>query len=38
MNEHDLRELLRDVKAGLVPRREFIRAMVGLGLTMPMAA
>ena len=38
MNEHDLRELLRDVKAGLVHRREFIRLMVGMGLTMPMAA
>jgi len=38
MNEHDLRELIRDVKAGLVSRREFIRTMVGFGLTMPMAS
>ncbi len=37
MNEHDLRELIADVKRGQVSRREFIRTLVGLGLTVPMA-
>ena len=37
MNEHDLRSLIAEVKAGKVSRRQFIRTMVGLGLTAPMA-
>ncbi len=37
MNEHDLRELIGDVKRGRVSRREFVRTLVGLGLTVPMA-
>ena len=38
MDEHGLRGLIRDVKAGRLSRRAFIQAMVGLGLTAPMAA
>ena len=37
MNEQDLRDLVAAVKAGRVPRRAFIRRMVGLGLTAPFA-
>ncbi len=37
MNEYDLREFIADVKRGHVSRREFIRTLVGLGLTVPMA-
>ena len=33
-----LRALVAQVKAGRLGRREFIRSMVGLGLTAPMAA
>src|SRR5712691_12652815 len=38
MDEYQLRELISDVKAGRMSRREFVRAMVGLGLTAPLAA
>jgi peptide/nickel transport system substrate-binding protein len=38
MDEHVLRELISDVKAGRMSRRSFVRTMVGLGLTGPMAA
>ena len=38
MDEHGLRGLIREVKAGRLSRRAFIQAMVGLGLTAPMAA
>ena len=38
MNELELRSLISEVKAGNVSRRQFIRAMVGLGLTAPMAS
>lgn len=38
MNEHELRNLIAEVKSGRLPRREFIQAMIGLGLTVPMAA
>ena len=37
MNEARLRHLIADVKHGKLPRREFTRLMVGLGLTAPMA-
>ena len=37
MNEQDLRDLVAAVKGGRVPRRAFIRRMVGLGLTAPFA-
>ncbi len=38
MNELELREWIRRVKNGTLGRRQFIQAMVGLGLTGPMAA
>ncbi|HEV8438369.1 MAG TPA: peptide ABC transporter substrate-binding protein [Methylomirabilota bacterium] len=38
MDEHALRELIRDVKAGRLSRRRFVQTMVGLGLTAPLAA
>ena len=37
MNQHQLRELIAAVKAGRVSRRTFVRQMVGLGLTAPLA-
>jgi peptide/nickel transport system substrate-binding protein len=38
MEELELRSLIEEVRAGRVSRRGFISRMVGLGLTMPMAA
>ncbi|HSE05637.1 MAG TPA: peptide ABC transporter substrate-binding protein, partial [Methylomirabilota bacterium] len=38
MDEHVLREMISDVKAGRLSRRTFVQTMVGLGLTAPMAA
>ena len=38
MDEHALRGLLKEVKAGRLSRRAFVQTMVGLGLTAPMAA
>jgi peptide/nickel transport system substrate-binding protein len=38
MDEHVLREMIGDVKAGRLSRRAFVRTMVGLGLTAPLAA
>jgi peptide/nickel transport system substrate-binding protein len=38
MDESTLRALIRDVQQGRVTRRAFVQAMVGLGLTVPMAA
>jgi peptide/nickel transport system substrate-binding protein len=38
MDEHALRDLIRDVKAERVSRRRFVQSMIGLGLTAPMAA
>jgi peptide/nickel transport system substrate-binding protein len=38
MDEHALRELIADVKAGRMSRRSFVHAMIGLGLTAPLAA
>jgi peptide/nickel transport system substrate-binding protein len=38
MDEYVLRELIDDVKRGYLPRRRFVQAMVGLGLTAPLAA
>jgi len=38
MDERQLRQLIAQVKAGRTSRRSFIRAMIGLGLTAPLAA
>ncbi len=38
MDEHGLRALVGEVKAGRLSRRRFVQLMVGLGLTAPMAA
>jgi peptide/nickel transport system substrate-binding protein len=38
MDERQLRELIAQVKAGRVSRRDFIQSMAGLGLTVPLAA
>ena len=38
MDEHTLRELIAEVKAGRLSRRRFIQTMVGVGLTAPLAA
>jgi peptide/nickel transport system substrate-binding protein len=38
MQERELRALIEDVRDGKLPRRSFIRQMVGLGLTAPMAS
>ena len=38
MDERQLRELIAQVKTGRTSRRDFIQAMVGLGLTAPLAA
>jgi peptide/nickel transport system substrate-binding protein len=37
MDEHALRALIADVKAGRLNRRAFVQTMVGLGLTAPLA-
>src|SRR6201997_1175636 len=37
MNERELRNLVADVKAGRLSRRNFVQSMVALGLTAPMA-
>jgi peptide/nickel transport system substrate-binding protein len=38
MNEQQLRDLIGQVRDGLVSRRAFVRRMIGLGLTAPFAA
>jgi peptide/nickel transport system substrate-binding protein len=38
MGEHELRQLIEDVRDGRLPRRGFIQQMVGLGLSAPMAS
>ena len=38
MDEHALREMISDVKAGRLSRRTFVQTMIGLGLTVPLAA
>jgi len=38
MDEHHLRELIQDVRQDRLSRRGFVQAMVGLGLTAPLAA
>ena len=38
MQEHELRELVENVREGLLPRRSFIQQMVAVGLTAPMAS
>ena len=37
MNESELRVMIGEVKAGRLSRRHFVRTMIGLGLTAPMA-
>ncbi|MBI2528080.1 MAG: peptide ABC transporter substrate-binding protein [Candidatus Rokubacteria bacterium] len=37
MDEHALRELIQEVKAGRLSRRRFMHTMLGLGLTAPLA-
>lgn len=37
MNEHDLRDMIGDVKDGRLSRRGFVSRMVALGLTAPLA-
>src|ERR1700756_1296582 len=37
MNERELRNLVADVKAGRLSRRNFVQSMVAFGLTAPMA-
>ena len=38
MEERELRHMIGQVKAGVLGRREFVQAMIALGLTAPMAA
>lgn len=38
MDERELRELIGQVRAGAISRRQFTRMMVGLGLTAPMVS
>ena len=38
MDEHALRNLIGDVKAGRLSRRAFVTTMIGLGLTAPLAS
>src|SRR5215472_17774140 len=38
MKEQELRQLIAAVKVGQVSRRTFVRRMVGLGLTAPLAS
>jgi peptide/nickel transport system substrate-binding protein len=38
MDEHGLRNLIAEVKAGRLSRRGFVQMMVGLGLTAPLAS
>ena len=38
MNEQEIKGLVEDVRAGTLPRRNFIQQMVGAGLTAPMAS
>ncbi len=38
MDEHAIRELIGNVKSGHMTRRHFVQTMVGLGLTVPLAA
>jgi peptide/nickel transport system substrate-binding protein len=38
MDEHELRTMIAEVKAGRLSRRRFVQTMVGLGLTAPLAA
>ncbi|MBL0151707.1 MAG: peptide ABC transporter substrate-binding protein [Ideonella sp.] len=38
MQEHEIRDLIEDVREGKLPRRSFIGQMVSVGLTAPMAS
>ncbi|MGH6778035.1 MAG: peptide ABC transporter substrate-binding protein [Bradyrhizobium sp.] len=37
MNEHDIRNMITEVKAGHLSRRAFVQRMIAVGLTAPMA-
>ena len=37
MTEKELRQLVEQVRCGILPRRQFIERMLGLGLSVPMA-
>ena len=37
MDERALRELIGEVRRGRLSRRQFVQAMIGLGLSAPMA-
>jgi len=38
MQERELRSMIEEVRAGRMSRRHFVQAMIGLGLTAPLAA
>ena len=38
MNEQSLRDLIEDVRAGRLSRRQFVHTLVGIGLTAPLAS
>ncbi|MEZ0308904.1 MAG: peptide ABC transporter substrate-binding protein [Ramlibacter sp.] len=38
MHEHEIRDLIEDVREGKLPRRSFIQQMVSVGLSAPMAS
>ena len=38
MDERELRSMIEEVRRGRMSRRHFVRAMIGLGLTAPLAA
>ncbi len=38
MQEHDIRQLIEEVRTGALPRRSFIQQLVGVGLSAPMAS
>ncbi|HVZ45151.1 MAG TPA: peptide ABC transporter substrate-binding protein [Ramlibacter sp.] len=38
MQEHEIRDLVEEVRSGTLPRRGFIQRMVAVGLTAPMAS
>jgi peptide/nickel transport system substrate-binding protein len=38
MQERELRSMIGEVRAGRMSRRHFVQAMIGLGLTAPLAA
>src|SRR5206468_9050668 len=38
MDERELRSMIEEVRTGRMSRRQFVQAMIGLGLTAPLAA